>query len=632
MTKHHKKKYLAIHGHFYQPPRENPWLGCIERQESAFPSHDWNERISVQCYCPNARAHILDPQSKIETLFNNYIHINFNFGPTLFSWLSLSHPKTYRRILKADKVSQEFNGGHGNAIAQAYNHMIMPLANTRDKHTQVIWGIEDFKYHFEREPEAMWLPETAVNYETVHVLIEHGIKFIILSPTQAEKITQLGKDEWKDVSNNSINPRQPYRLFELDENGNKNFDRFIDVFFYDGPLSTAVSFEHLLRHANGFAQRINNAYDQHYDGPQLVNIATDGESYGHHEPYGEMGLSYLFYKELKKKHIHPINYGYYLELFPPQYEVEIKRGSNNEGTSWSCFHGVGRWYRNCGCTTGGEDWWNQEWRTPLRNAFNELRFKFDAIFEDEGKKYFKDPWHARNNYIKIRLTPNDECKNEFIKHFCHDNITATDYETIWTLLEMQRYGMYMYTSCAWFFSDISGMEAIQNMCYAKRAIDFASRFTDHDLENNFLSILSTGKSNHAYIESGKEAYERFVLPQAYTEPKLVHCYVVSKLHDITMSYPAYDLESLAAENIELDGSTITVGKVKIGKYTTNEIHFYFFALAYVSKFNIKCYIERTTQDAEITTFKGSLPLKDKATLFTLLREKGFALKDIPHEQ
>jgi hypothetical protein len=624
--------YLAIHGHFYQPPRENPWLGLIERQDSAFPAHDWNERIAMQCYCPNARAHILDPESKIETLFNNYIHMNFNFGPTLFSWLAVYHPKTYRRILKADKVGQELNGGHGNAIAQAYNHMIMPLANIHDKYTQIIWGIADFKYHFGRDPEGMWLPETAVNYETVHLLIEHNIKYIILAPTQAEKVSPLGKNEWHDVSNNSINPRQPYRVFEIDHTGRKNYDRYLDVFFYDGQLSIAVSFEHLLRSAPDFSTRVHAAFDAHYDGPQLVNIATDGESYGHHEPYGEMGLAYLFYKELKKRNIQPINHGYYLELFPPHYEAELKRGPNNEGTSWSCFHGVGRWYRNCSCTTGGEHWWNQEWRTPLRNAFNELRVKLDQIFENEGRKYIKDVWHARNRYIAVILTPTELSKDEFLREHCHDNVSTADHETVWTLLEMQRYGMYLLTSCAWFFADVSGMEAVQNMCYAKKALDLGQRFTDADLEGNLLSILSTAKSNHPYLDSGKEAYERYVLPQAYIEPKVVHSFVVSKMHDLPFSFPVYDVSSVTAESMQFHTATITIGKVKIYHYSTSETHYYFFALGYLNQFKLRCIVERTTLESDIAHFKASLPIDNKETMLALFQNKGYSLKDIPHEQ
>lgn len=626
------KKYVTIHGHFYQPPRENPWLGLIERQESAFPSHDWNDRIAFQCYCTNARAHILDPNSSIETLFNNYIYLNFNFGPTLLSWLALMHPKTYRRILKADAISQELNGGHGNAIAQAYNHMILPLANTQDKHTQIIWGIEDFKFHFKRDPEALWLAETAINYETVSTLIDHNITYIILAPTQAQRVTELGKDAWNDVSNSTINPRRPYRLFDINDKGEKLFNRYLDVFFYDGPLSSAVSFEHLLRQAEGFGSRIEGAFDHYSNEPQLVNIATDGESYGHHEPYGDMGLAYLYYKVLKQKNITPINYGYFLELFPPKHEVEIKRGPNNEGTAWSCAHGVGRWYRDCGCTTGGESWWNQQWRTPLRNAFNELRLRLDEIFENEGKKLFNNVWDARNEYIHIMLDPGSDSKKQFIEKQC-TKLGSDNEQNVWQLLEMQRYGMYMFTSCGWFFSDITGMEPVQNMCYAKRAIDYASAFTKTNLEENLLAILDKAKSNHPYVQTGKQAYIQYVLPQVFDTKKLVHSFVVSHMQHLDISFPAHDIQPIEQTEITIDDIKATIGKVKIEQYTTSMTRYYFFAVAYTTKLKIRCILSETTLDAPLETFRQSLPLANgKEALLDFLNKEGLSLRDIPHEQ
>ena len=624
-------RYLTIHGHFYQPPRENPWLGLIERQDSAFPQHDWNERIAFQCYYPNARAHILDASGSIETLFNNYIYMSFNFGPTLMSWLAINHPKTYRRILKADHISRELNGGHGNAIAQVYNHMIMPLANAQDKQTQVIWGIEDFRSRFERAPEGMWLAETAVNAETISVLIDHNIKFIILAPTQAQRITPIGSDDWADVSNSSINPRRPYRIFDVEKNGTKRSGRFIDVFFYDGPLSTAVSFEHLLRSAEAFGARIDSAFEGKASEPQLLNIATDGESYGHHEPFGEMGLAYLYYKILKKRKIQPINYAYYLEMYPPQFEVELKPGPNGEGTAWSCAHGVGRWYRDCGCATGGESWWRQEWRTPLRNAFNELRYQLDRIFTQEGPSYFHDVWAARNDYIQILINNSPDNKTAFMQKHCTRIFSPEERERMWSLLEMQRYGMYMFTSCGWFFADISGIEAVQNMCYAKRSIDFARVFTTTDLEDNLLSILASARSNHPYLETGKDVYERYVLPQAYTEDKIVHSIVTAKRFSIDTLYPYYNITTHGQEQISTDGLDLAIGKVECTDCMCEKTQFYFFCNALIEKHKLRNFLIPTDGDTSLLSLKETLPLQDAAALGNLLAEKGYTLKDIPHE-
>ncbi|HKN83424.1 MAG TPA: DUF3536 domain-containing protein, partial [Pyrinomonadaceae bacterium] len=347
---------LIIHGHFYQPPRENPWTGEVEPEPSAAPYHDWNELIHAECYAPNVE---------------NYKHISFNFGPTLLSWLEIQHRDTYLKILEADKESAPKRGGHGNAIAQAYGHAILPLCNERDRVTQIFWGLADFRYRFGREAEALWLPETAANDGVLTLLIEHGMRYVILAPNQAKQ---------------PVNSSRPYVFRHPDGSGGS-----LAVFFYNGPLARAIAFENALSSSRGLVERfIQAARDV-----DLVNVATDGETYGHHFKFGDLCLAHALEFEAKEAGFWITNYGEYLDRHPPEIEVEIDNGPSGEGTSWSCAHGVGRWMRDCGCSTGGEPGWNQAWRGPLRQALNFLRDDTAVKFENMGSELLRDPWAAR---------------------------------------------------------------------------------------------------------------------------------------------------------------------------------------------------------------------------------------------
>ena len=347
-----KNVFVIIHGHFYQPPRENPWLETIETEESARPFHDWNERITFECYRPNAHARIVDGKGKILSMINNYSFINFNFGPTLFSWLEEKFPSVYQKIIDADRESLR-RFGHGNAIAQVYDHIIMPLANDRDQETEVVWGIADFEKRFHRKPEAIWLPETAVNYSTLCLLAKYGMHYLILSPFQALRTRPFGGKKWTDVSQGRIDPTQPYRCFVKDASGGKISDQSIDIFFYDGMISKEVAFGDLLKDGNAFCGRFEKAYQPSQKRPQLIHIATDGETYGHHKKFGDMALAYALNEGFHSRGFEIINYSSFLKRFPPVYEVEIDEGPKGEGSSWSCPHGVGRWKEDCGCSTGG---------------------------------------------------------------------------------------------------------------------------------------------------------------------------------------------------------------------------------------------------------------------------------------
>ncbi|HVV69935.1 MAG TPA: DUF3536 domain-containing protein, partial [Verrucomicrobiae bacterium] len=385
------EKFICIHGHFYQPPRENPWLETVELQDSASPYHDWNERIGAECYAPNTTARILDEEGRIARITSNYARISFNFGPTLLAWMKDKMPEIHEAIVESDRLSQQHYSGHGSAVAQVYNHMILPLANARDKYTQVLWGVRDFESRFGRAPEGMWLAETAADTPTLETLAELGIKFTILSPYQASRTREIGKRNFRDVGGGQIDPTRPY-LMRLPSG------KTITLFFYDGPVSQAVAFEGLLTSGERFAHRLMSAFNDRRDWDQLVHIATDGESYGHHHRQGEMALAYALQYIESRNLARLTNYGEYLEHHAPTREVQI-----HEKSSWSCVHGVGRWMTDCGCNSGGHAGWRQGWRTPLRQALDWLRDELAPLFESKGKELLRDPWDARNRYISIIL-------------------------------------------------------------------------------------------------------------------------------------------------------------------------------------------------------------------------------------
>lgn len=511
------RKYLTIHGHFYQPPRENPWIEEIEVQESAAPSHDWNEKVSWQCYSPNGTSRIVDGNNNILEISNNYQYMSFNFGPTLLSWLEKFDVSAYQKILEADRNSLELYSGHGCAIAQVYNHIIMPLANRNDKITQVLWGLKDFQKRFNRNSEGIWLAETAVDAETLDVLIDCGVKFTILSPHQAKCVNKIGEKNWQDVSWGSIDPSRAYRYFA--EGTNKQ--KYIDLFFYDGSISKSVAFDNLLQDGAKFAHRLNDGYVEDRNRAQLINIATDGESYGHHTKFGDMALAYVLNVGAKNLGFEITNYGQFLEMYPPEYEVDIKPVS-----AWSCCHGVGRWMEDCGCSTGAQPHWNQKWRKPLRQALDFLRDELIKICSTAGVKYYKDFWEARNNYIDVILDRSVENINLFFRQNAKKNLNSKDKVSALKLMEIQRMAQLMYTSCGWFFADISGIETTQILKYASRAIELAKEFSKSDLEKPFLSILQKAKSNIQEFGNGKDIYNKFVKISAVGIEKITAQYAI----------------------------------------------------------------------------------------------------------
>ncbi|MDX6529752.1 MAG: hypothetical protein QOH41_2042 [Blastocatellia bacterium] len=498
---------LVIHGHFYQPPRENPWTGVVEAEPGAAPFHDWNERIYSECYQPNAGALITDAATGREIIVNNYAHISFNFGPTLLSWLKENHPGTYAGIIDADQQSVRERAGHGNAIAQAYGHAILPLCNERDLRTQIIWGVADFRERFEREPEAMWLPETACNDDVMGALIDAGLRFVILAPNQAARTRLMGGSEWRDVDERTVDTSVAYRYFHRDGSG-----RSMAVFFYDGPTSRAIAFENLLRSSRELVDRFSQtAADR-----DLVNIATDGETYGHHFKFGDICLAHALEIEAPARGFQITNYGEYLDQHPALWEVEINSGPNEEGTSWSCSHGVGRWTRDCGCHTGGAPGWNQRWRTPLRRALDFLRDENAVHFEATRGNLFDDPWEARNASIAL-LLDQYHSREEFLSHHAGRWLSTDEHWRALTFLELQRMLLLMYTSCGWFFNDISGIETIQILKYAARAIDLMDQLGLPSVSERFLEILAEAESNRPEMGTGADIYRLLTEPLKVTQ-------------------------------------------------------------------------------------------------------------------
>jgi alpha-amylase/alpha-mannosidase (GH57 family) len=561
---------ICIHAHFYQPPRENPWLEAVERQDSAYPYHDWNERITAECYAPNGASRILDEQGYIRQIVNNYSRISLNFGPTLLKWMEDNSPETYQCILESDQESQDRFSGHGSALAQAYNHIILPLANSRDKLTQTIWGLRDFEHRFGRAPEGMWLPEAAVDIESLEMLAEQGIKFTILAPHQAGRVRKIGGRSWKDVSGGRIDPTRAY-LAKLPSG------KRINLFFYDGPISRAVAFEQLLNSGEQFANRLKSGFSDRRDWPQLMHIATDGETYGHHHRHGDMALSYALDRIEADPSTRLTNYGEFLEAYPPTHEVQII-----ENTSWSCAHGVERWRSDCGCNSGRQGW-NQQWRGPLREALDYLRDCAAGLFEHQAAEVLKDPWTARNDYIDVVLDRSpDSLWLFFEKHSRHQLKPAETVDAL-KLLEMQRHAMLMYTSCGWFFDELSGIETMQVLQYAGRVIQLARETGNVDPEPEFLRRLALAQSNLPELGNGASLYNRWVKPAFVDLSKVAAHFAISSMFDGNHVVPqyCYSVKTLDYRHAEAGTARLALGRSRVTSRITRESSEMGFAAVYL---------------------------------------------------
>ncbi len=555
-------RYVCVHCHFYQPPRENPWLESIELQDSAEPYHDWNERVAAECYTPNATARILGSDGRIQRIVNNYASISFNFGPTLLSWMEEKTPETYAAVLDADRQSRATRSGHGNALAQVYNHVIMPLANSRDKHTQIVWGLRDFQYRFGRDPEGMWLSETALDLDTLENLADNGIRFTVLAPHQARAVRKLGQGgKFRTIERAKIDPTRAYAC-------RLPSGRTITLFFYDGPISQAVAFEGLLGNGETFAKRILDGFSDTRNWPQLMHIATDGETYGHHHRFGEMALAFALQYMEEQSETHLTNYAEFLEKNPPTHEVEIV---NN--TSWSCAHGVERWRGNCGCNTGGREGWTQSWRAPLRAALDTLRDDLAVPYEQDAGSFLKDPWIARDAYVSVILNRSSENLSSFFESCSTRALTHDEQVRALKLLEMQRHAMLMYTSCGWFFSDLSGLETVQVIMYAGRALQLAQELFGNGFEQRFMEKLREAHSNLPENGDGAEIYQRWVKPAEVDLFKVGAHYAISSLFDRyerLSSIFCYDVE-VAEDHRSISGrAQLALGHARVRSRITSE--------------------------------------------------------------
>lgn len=571
-------KYVCIHGHFYQPPRENAWLATIEQQESAHPFQDWNTRINHECYAPNAAARILDEEGWISKIRNNYNRISWNFGPTLLSWLEENDPDAYALLLAADKRSQELFGGHGSAVAQVHSHLIMPLCNARDQVTQVHWGIRDFEKRFGRYPEGMWLAETAVNTDTLEVLASHGIQYTLLAPRQAKAVRKwsdkpAANAAWKPVDAESIDTRHPYWC--LLPSG-----RRIALFFYDGRIAQEVAFNGILNSGKAFSNRLLSVFDETNEA-QLSHIATDGESYGHHHRYGEMALADCLNHVENAPDAQLTNYGQFLELHPPAWEVQI-----HENSSWSCVHGVERWRSDCGCNSG-KPGFHQRWRKPLRDTLDWLRDQLAPIFEREEARLLKDPWSARNDYIEVMLDRSDASVEAFLATHARRPLSHLEKVLALRMLESQRFAVMMYTSCGWFFDEISGIETNQILQYALRVMDYTYDVCGQDFRPEFIRRLAEAPSN--VLPNGAESFLKNVVPTRVTlERVAMHFAVASLFEDDPQGLDLFNYTAQVEflEKIEAGTPQFAAGRLRIRSRLSHAEQIFSFAVLYMGQQHI----------------------------------------------
>lgn len=601
--------YVTVHGHFYQPPRENPYLSAIERQPSAHPYHDWNERIHHECYRPNAFARILNHSQELVGIVNNFEYLSFNIGATLMSWLEQYDIEVYQRILEADRKSCKKLNGHGNAIAQVYNHIILPLANQQDKLTQIRWGKEDFRSRFGREPEGMWLAETAVDYPTLEALIDEEIKFIILAPSQAERCRPMATDEtaeesiWDEVGGSQIDPTRPYRCFV-------DHERYIDIFFYDGPISRDMGFQDVLETADNFSTRIGRAIKGDHRPAQLINVATDGETFGHHKGGTEKCIAYAFSEQFANHGWTVTNYAHYLSISPPTWEVELK-----PVTAWSCAHGVGRWQDDCGCASGGG--WNQKWRRPLRDSLNWLRDQLIEVYESIGSKYFCDPWTTRNEYIQVLR--DRSLTAEFLQRHQLKDLTSAEQIDALRLLEMERHTLLMFTSCGWFFEEISRPEGTQILRYASRALELAGEVSGIHLKQEFMSRLAQAPSNVDHFGNGQKVYQDLVIPSQVSLQQVAAHYAISSLFTNYLQKEriyCYEVEQLDYQKQQMGTFTLSVGQIRLTSEITWENQHFVFAVLHLGGWDFHCCI---------TSFEGRLAYGEiKQQLFNDIKQASAA--------
>ena len=481
---------FAVHGHFYQPPRENPWTEEIDPEPSAAPWANWNERITDESYRPNGWAPILEDSGKVLALVDNYERLSFDLGPTLASWLAACAPDVLDRMVAGDKAG-------GGAMGSAYNHVILPLAPERDVRTQLRWGAADFRARFGREPEGLWFPEAAVDEDVLAVAAEEGVRFTVLAPTQAVRVRPLGSDEpWQELEGRPVDARRTYRWRHP-----RLPDRWIDIVFYDGPLSADLAFGEAWKSAAALVERARMAAPE----GGLVCAATDGETFGHHHRFAERALAYALPVEAPRAGVDVVTVAGALRAAPPELEVQVPP------SSWSCAHGLERWRSDCGCSTGGQPGATQAWRAPVRAALDVVRAAVDEVFERRGAAVLADPWAARDAYGDVVVG------SASVEAFAAVHVTgggADDAALVeaLTLLEAERHALLMYTSCGWFFWDLAGLETVQVLRYAARALDLLEELGEEAPRAAVLEVLAGATSNVHAEGAGDDVWRRRVEP------------------------------------------------------------------------------------------------------------------------
>jgi hypothetical protein len=566
----------------------------VEVQDSAAPYHDWNARVTGECYAPNTAARRVTDDNRIHDVVNNFEKISFNVGPTLLSWLEREASDVYEAIVTADRASVAARDGHGNAIAQVYNHMIMPLATRRDRVTQVRWGLADFRARFGREPEGMWLPETAVDAATLAILADHGVRFTILAPHQAWRIRPIGTEAWTEVGDR-IDPSRAY-LWRGPRGPS------LALFFYDGPVSRSIAFEDALQRGEHLVARLRGGFSDARDWPQLVHAATDGESYGHHSRFGEMALAAAVQQIEREGVAELTNYGAFLAGHPPTHEVEIR-----ELTSWSCAHGVERWRADCGCRVRGDT--HQRWRGPLREALDWLRDQIDPFYESRAGERLKDCWAARDDYVDVVLGRTPDRVAAFLARHQRTALDAAASVEVRRLLELQRNRLLMYTSCGWFFDELSGLEPVQILKYAAMAMQYLHDLGGPRLEPDFVRRLGAAPTNDRLLPDGAEVYRRYVRPAVVDVRRVVAHYAITGLFedrgDDARVY-AWRVERLDHARESYDTTALHVAHVRVASDVTGETRESVFGVLHFGGHDVTCGVRPFEDRASYQKLKTEL--------------------------
>jgi alpha-amylase/alpha-mannosidase (GH57 family) len=603
------KRAVCIHGHFYQPPRENPWIEEVEVQDSAAPFHDWNERIAAECYGPNGAARLKSPNGRICDIVNNYVHLSFNFGPTLLAWLERQTPEIYRSVLEADARSLA-ERGHGNAIAQAYNHAILPLCNDRDLRTQIRWGLADFRHRFGRDSEGMWLPETAADLRTLQALRDEGVGFTVLSPFQCRRV-RAPDGEWQDAEGARFDPTRPY-LVSLPSG------TAFPVFFYDGPIARAVAFGEALGSGDDLVGRLGAGFSDARKHEEVLTVAVDGETFGHHRKGGDEVLASAIRKLSQRPDVRLVNLAQALELFPPTHEAEIF-----EGSSWSCAHGIERWRSDCGCSTSGKPGWNQGWRAPLRDALDGLRDELAIVYEREAGKILRDPWRARDEFIEVILDPERRNASAFVARHAQREPSGEERVKALQLLEMQRQALLMYTSCGWFFAEISGLETVQILKYAARALQLAREACGVDLEPSFKAALERAPSNLPDRENARRVYEQEVEPSIATlETVAAHYAIAGLVEDFPRRARIFCHEVQTSFRRREDAGTaaLSVARIEVRSLITQEQVDLATCVLHFSGADFRCGVRRYDADRLTRTAERLFESFNRLSLAQVVRE------------